>query len=191
MIRQAELADFEAITHIRESTALDVDRIGDADYRVHIQRSGFLLPTDLRIEDFQTDLPNYSVAERKGQVAGYLCLSATQGMALETGEASTWLRPDLKDIYFSNPHAYIYGLGVLPEAKHQGIATEMLQVAERQVRLQHISWLFSAIVTSPVTNCASMLFHEKNGFERVALTRPAQELGMKEFQNLYYGKRLS
>jgi len=46
------------------------------------------------------------------------------------------------------------------------------------------------IVVSPVTNVASMMFHEKNGFERVALLEPTQSVGMAGFQNLLYGKQL-
>jgi len=189
MIRQAELADFDAIVHIRESVALDVDRLDDADYRVQIQRDGFLLPTGLSLERFQAVLPSYSVAEREGQVAGYLRLQENQAMPPEADVF--WLRPDLKDAYYSKPHAGIYGIGVLPEAKQHGVATEMLEVAERQVRARNVTWLFSEIVTSPVTNLASLIFHEKNGFERVALTEPTQAYGMEGFQDLLYGKQLS
>lgn len=189
MIRQAELADFDAITRIRESTALNVSRIQDANYRVEIERSGFLLPTDLSIEDFQADLPNYIIAEQEVQVVGYLCLRGTQSKSLKEG--AFWLRPELESIYFSQPHAAINWVGVLPEAKKHGLATDMLHAAEQQVRAQHIPWLFSAIVMSPVTNIASLLFHEKNGFERIALTEPTYDHGMDGFQNLYYGKQLS
>ncbi len=56
MIRQAELADFDAITNIREATALDVSKIQDIDYRIEIERSGFLLSTGLSIKDFQKDV---------------------------------------------------------------------------------------------------------------------------------------
>ncbi len=101
-----------------------------------------------------------------------------------------WYRPDIKDVYYSNPHAYLYGIGVLPEINHHGVGTEMLQAAERQVRAKNIPWLFSEIVNAPVTNIASMLFHEKNGFERIALVDPTQAHDMEGFQNLVYGKCL-
>ena len=189
MIRQAELADFDAIVHIRESVALDVDRLDDTDYRVQIQRDGFLLPTGLSIERFQAEFyQTCSVAEREGQVVGYVRLQEDQDMP--PGAEVSWMRPDLKDAYYANPHAGIYGIAVLPEAKQHGVATEMLQAAERQVRARNVTWLFSEIVTSPVTNLASLIFHEKNGFERVALTEPTQAYGMEGFQNLLYGKKL-
>jgi ribosomal protein S18 acetylase RimI-like enzyme len=188
MIRQAKLSDFDAIVHIRESVALDITRLEDKDYRVQIQRSGFLLPTGLGIEEFRADVSSYSVAEREGQVAGYLRLTEEQEVPPEA--EAFWLRPDIRDVYYSRPHAYIWGIGVLPEAKHHGMATEMLQTAERQSRARNAPWLFSEIVTSPVTNLASLLFHEKYGFERIALGEPKQAYGMEGFQNLVYGKRL-
>lgn len=188
MIRQAEMADFGAITHIRESTALEVSRIQDPEYRVEIERRGFLLPSGLSVEDFQTSIASYDVAEREGQVIGYVRLTEEQDMLPST--KAFWYRPDIKDVYYANPHAYIWGIGVLPEASHHGVGTEMLQAAERQVQAKNIPWLFSEIVIAPVTNIASMLFHEKNGFERIALQEPTQAHGMEGFQNLVYGKPL-
>lgn len=188
MIRQARITDFDAVVHIRESTALEIDRLGDADYRVEIQRSGFLLPTGLSIEDFEKNLQDYIVAELEGRVAGYLRLTEEHDISPDT--EAFWLRPDLKDVYYSSPHAYIYGIGVLSDVKGHGVAREMLQVAEQRVRARNIPWLFSVIVTSPVTNIASLLFHEKNGFERVALPGVTKEAGLDGFQNLVYAKSL-
>ncbi len=188
MIRQGELADFDAVVQIRESTALEIDRLDDADYRVHIQRNGFLLPSGLSIEDFEADLPDYNVAEQEGRVVGYLRL--TEEHDISTEAEAFWLKPGLKDVYYSDPHAYIYGIGVLPDAKQCGTGREMLQAAEQRARASNIPWLFSVIVTSPITNIASMIFHEKNGFERAAILEVAEEAGLEGFQNLVYAKSL-
>jgi len=117
-----------------------------------------------------------------------LCLYFRQSI---TSDANIhWLRSDLKEAYYAQPHVKINWLGVLPEAKRLGVATEMLRAAEKRLRIQGVPWLFSAIVSAPVTNIASLLFHEKHGFERIALTEPVEIWGLAGFQNLHYVKQL-
>jgi ribosomal protein S18 acetylase RimI-like enzyme len=195
MIRQAELADFREITQVRDSVTLDMDRLrDDVDYRVQVQQDGFLLPTGIDFDHFQADLPNYGVAENEGEVAGYCHLSYCQGMS--PAEVS-WLKPELKDVYWSvTEHAELDGIGVSPQAKRGGIASEILQAAEGRVRARNIPWLFSFVVLTPVTNFASMMFHEKNGFNRVAVLHPtiyedANGFQLDGFQSFLYGKQVS
>jgi ribosomal protein S18 acetylase RimI-like enzyme len=85
---------------------------------------------------------------------------------------------------------------VLPQAKQRGVATEMLRAVERQVQARGVDWVFSFVVVTPVTNFASMMFHEKNGFERAAILGPDEyvtENGFRldVFQSFLYGKRVS
>lgn len=182
------MTDFEAVVHIRDSTALEIDRLNDADYRVEIQRTGFLLPTGLTVDEYRADLSSYLAFEKGGEAIGYLCLHDHIGMSSE--EVNFWFRPDLNDAYNSGSYVYIYGIGVLPDTRRLGVASELLKAAENEARKRNASWLFSMIVISPVTNIASMMFHERNDFERAAVLNITEEVGLKGFQNLVYAKPL-
>lgn len=188
MIRQAEVADFEAVTHVRESLALDIGRLDDPAYRLQIQRSGFLLPGGSTEEEFTSASVNYGLAERDDKVIGYVRVESEQDIS--EGEITHWHRPEMQEVYYTDPHAYVWGIGVLPELKGQGVAAELLEAAEKRTRAQGIPWLFSEIVASPVTNIPSMIFHEKNGFQRVAIGMPREHLDMRGFHEVLYAKQL-
>jgi ribosomal protein S18 acetylase RimI-like enzyme len=188
MIRKAQTADFDSVTRIRQSLALDLHKLGDTDYKVQIQRSGFLLPLGLTIEEFLEDIEKYIVYVHDEEVVGYLRVDEEQEIGPDN--EVIWFRPDLKDLYFSKPHADIGGVGVLPEASQHGLATKMLHEVEKQVHERGVAYLFSFVVLSPVTNFPSMMFHEKNGFERIAVLVPKSSYGMEGYQSLLYGKKL-
>lgn len=189
MIRRAEAQDFGAVSRIRESLALDIGRLSNAIYRLQIQRSGFLLPDDTSEEEFASTSDSYELAEQDNKVLGYVRLVNEQDISEH--EVAYWYKPEMKAAYYADPHAYVAGIGVLPESKGQGIAAELLKAAERRVRAQEIPWLFSEIVASPVTNIASMIFHEKNGFQRVAIGRPREVVGIRGFYEILYAKQLA
>lgn len=188
MIRKAGPADFEAVIQVREQLALDTGRLDDPVYRLQIQRSGFLLATDLSEEEFAASSANYELAERDGKIIGYIRLESDQDISED--EIAHWNRPEMEEIYYTNPHAYVWGIGVLPEAKGKGVAVGLLEVAEKRARAQAIPWLFSEIVAGPVTNIASMIFHEKNGFQRLATGKPREHAGMHGFYEILYAKQL-
>jgi ribosomal protein S18 acetylase RimI-like enzyme len=189
MIRPAELEDFDSIIRIRKASALDMAKLKNTGYRVQVQRSGFLLPIELTFEDFEKNLSNYSVYLDNGRVSGYVRVDT--GHDIKPKTKVFWLKEELRQVYFSEPHSYIYGIGVLPETRHKGIATKMMQSVETKTRALGITYLFSLAVLSPVTNFPSMMLHEKNGFERlVVVLEPISVNDPADYQALMYGKKL-
>lgn len=189
MIRRAQTADFEAITKTYENLALNVPRLTkDSDYRLQVQRSGFLLSGELGFNEFQQEVQGYSVYEDAGKMVGYICIEEEPET---TKEQWSWFREDLKALYFSEQRANLGRIGVLPTAKQHGVATALFQDAERRLRAKKVPGLFSFVVLSPVTNFPSMMFHEKHGFERVAVMKPCFLYGMDGYQAFMYGKKLS
>lgn len=191
MIRQAVPRDFESLKHIKNMLGLEVDTLGDLAYRLKVQKNGFLLKRPAyREEEFQTDLQKiYLVCEDAGQVNGYVRIDETQEM--EKGAEAWWFIPELMEPYFSLPHADIGGIAVLPEASHKGVATNLLTAAIAAIKQKRIPYLFSFVVLSPVTNMPSILFHEKNGFHRIALVNESEFFQLKKYQSFLYGKKLS
>lgn len=189
MIRHATIADYDSIKKILNELALNVKKIGDRDYRYDVQRNGFLLHSELTVEQFKKDLKKiYFIPEYHNKVVGYLRIDEEQ--ELSNSSKIYWFKPEVKNVYFSKPHANIGGMGVLAEAKSHGIGAEMLLGAEREVRAKGIVYLFSLVALSPVTNMPSMMFHEKHGFERIAVSEPHPLFGMNGYQSFLYGKKL-
>jgi N-acetylglutamate synthase-like GNAT family acetyltransferase len=194
MIRQAELSDLNDIVRIRESVTIDMDRLDDLEYRVDMQRNGFLLPSGPNAEELREELSQYSVSEHEEQVVGSFYVHADQIIPQE--QNVFWLKPNLRDAYYSSPQGRIGGISVSPDSRQKGVATEMLHAAEKRFRAEGIHWLFAFIVLTPVTNFASMMFHEKNGFDRVATSSPylfeaGNGFQIEGYQFMLYGKQLA
>jgi GNAT superfamily N-acetyltransferase len=189
MIRPATLTDYEAIASIRQSLALDTTKLEDSDYVEQVQQDGFLVALDINHEAFVANVANYIVGETdEGEINGFLRLDDEQEMAHD--EVPQWFSPEMKDIYWTLPHANIGKIAVLPTAKRQGLGTQMLAGAEQLTRERQIPWLFAYVAYKPITNYASMRFHAKNGFQQIALERPQFAYNMQDYQGMLYGKKL-
>jgi N-acetylglutamate synthase-like GNAT family acetyltransferase len=195
MIRQAEQADVDAITRIRESVTIDMGRLDDTDYAVNMQRQGFLFPSGPTQEQLIVELVDYRVVQRDQNIVGFYALHAEQEDLTSEQTGVSWLKPGLEESYFSLPHALLSSVSVESGVRHRGIATEMLEDAEQQARGRGASHLFAFVALTPVTNFASMMFHEKNGFDRAATSSPHLFVAdngfqVEGYQFFLYGKHL-
>lgn len=188
-IRKATASDFEQIKHIKDELAINLSKLGDSAYHYTIQTRGFLIPGDYTKTDHSVDIKKiFFVCEDDSKILGYLRVDEEHEMSDDSG--TYWYKPEFNDIYFSSPHACVGGVGVLPEAEGKGIGTKLLQAAITEVKNKGISYLFSFITMGPVTNVPSMLFHEKNGFQRVMYSLPEDLFGMHDYQCYVYAKKL-
>src|SRR5581483_4070259 len=181
MIRQVRPDDFATVKTIKVSSELEPSKIDDVHYRLTVEKSGFLLP-GYDETDFINDLHKiHLVYEEDGNILGFIRIDEEQEMPADAD--TTWFRPDLKDIYFAKPHADIGGIGVRSHVSKKGIASELLRGAIDFVREKvNVDYLFSFVIVSPVTNIPSLLFHEKNGFERIATVRFDEMFALKNFE---------
>ncbi len=190
MIRNATRSDYFAIKHIKEVNGLIVEDLEDIDYKIRIQKSGFLLKGVYPKEQMEKDLQKiYKVYEHNKEVVAFIRVDETQEMKRESN--AFWFKPELKEAFFALPHADIGGLAVLPHTTNSGIATKLLEFVIPEIARKSIPYVFSFVVLSPVTNVPSMLFHEKNGFERIAVNTVPKLFGMKMFQSILYGRKIS
>ncbi len=189
MVRPARLNDFSQIKYIKDTLALDVAEISTKEYRFKVQKEGFLLKSPTTEESFQNDLHKiFLIGEQDDVCVGYIRVDEIPEISRDTG--IFWLRPELEESYFTLPHACIGGLGILQEGRGIGLAKELLRQTEEKVKAKETSYIFSFVVLSPVTNTASILFHEKNGFERAATTFPRKLFEMEGYQSILYCKKI-
>lgn len=185
MIRQAVTTDFNSIRKIQESLILDTTHISNQVTRVSIAMRGFLVGSIYTHDSFHADIhKTFLVYERTRRVVGYLRVDEKQEIHVSTD--TNWYVPDLKNAYFSFPHATMGALAVLPEYQNHHIGNELLATAVDNLKKSNRSSLYSCVVVSPITNIASLLFHERNGFQRVGVTYHKKLFGLLNYQSFLY-----
>jgi ribosomal protein S18 acetylase RimI-like enzyme len=190
MIRQAQIEDYEPIKKIKHSVGIDRSKLDNREYRVSLQKGGFLLFANLEKRDFEKDLRKiFLVYEQEGEIIGYVRID-TEPEVEKDGDP-IWFQQDLEPVYLSYPHANIGGIAVSPATKQKGIGTALLQEAIKRIKQREmVSYLFSAVVFSPITNLPSILFHEKSGFDRVAFVNFQNLYNLENYQCVLYGKKM-
>lgn len=168
---------------------LDVERATqDRVYRDKVQGYGFLIAPVLTSEAFAEDLQHseYIVAELDDRVVGFIRLEDRP--EIDPSAPLNWLQGELRKIYWTEPHANIGKIAVVPEVKGRGVAAELLSTAEQQARIRGSLYIFSSVVFEPIKNNPSAAFHEKHGFQRVAIA--PNDLSAEGY-NVLYGKSLN
>lgn len=187
MIRHATQSDFEKIEAIRAPYLLDVDRIEDPDYRWKMQKSGFI--GRMSAVEFAEDLHHlFLVDEDNSGITGYLRIDRDH--EYQDNDKKIWLQEKHKKTYFEGHHAEIGMIGVRIDMKGKGMGRSLLEEAMNTLREKDIPFLFSIVVISPLTNFPSMMFHEKQQFQRVAVSRPHHHFEMDNYQSVLYRKPL-
>jgi GNAT superfamily N-acetyltransferase len=193
MIRPGRVDDYEAIKKLVCSVGIDRNQLDNRAYRVLLQKRGFLLFPSLEEKAFQAYLQKlFLVYEDEGDVVGYTIIDSEQEEEMEAGSSRLfWFQKELEPIYFAHPHATIKVIAALPAPGRRGVGAALLQAAVERIKQRGaIPYLFSSVVSSPITNFPSMLFHEKMGFDRVAFTNYPEFHLLKNYQSILYGKRL-
>ncbi len=189
MIRQAQVNDFDSICFILDQLSLQTQKLNDLAYILHIQQHGFVMPVALTKNEFQKQLQHiFLVHDIDGKIDGFLRIDEVQEVGAE--DYIDWLKPEYKESYISQNHRCIGKLAVLPSTERKGIATTLLREATTILKQSDIPYVFSFVAFSPVTNFPSMMFHEKNGFERIAISVSKHLYQMDNYRSFLYCKTL-
>lgn len=190
MIRQVTLEDYEQIKSIKNEVGIDRSQLTNPDYKFRLENHGFLLFPEYELTDFTQDLHKIFLVYEEGEsIVGYIRVDTEPELATE-GNVQ-WLREDMKPYYFAHPHADLGGIAVSPSAHKKGIGSLLLKAVERELRKDNAPYLFSFIVTSPIKNTPSILFHKKNGFEQIAVINSPENFGLNNYQSFLYAKKLN
>lgn len=192
MIRKATQDDIDAVFRLYEHHSLDISRVNDNEYAAEVQRDGFLIALETKEEMAERIEKNYlfHVYEDAGKIIGFINLNKEIYFP-EDADNAIWLDKDLKKSYFHGSDSItLHEIIVDHENKRQGIATQLLESCNEILRNAHYNHLFSIVAFGPLTNCPSLIFHAKNGFERACATMPFDLFGLKNYMSLLFHKRL-
>lgn len=193
MIRRATIFDLEQIFAIYQSHCLDKSRLKDFQYLARVQKEGFIFDLDT-LSDLKDDIDNatlFDVYEEGGEVLGLL-IAKPKIYFPEDASNAHWLMPETKNLhYHSRQSMTLHLICVKKNIGHRGIGSQLLKNCFRQLKDQGIQSVFSIVTVGPVTNCASLNFHTKAGFERACVTSPIDILGFKNMQSILFYRDLS
>jgi uncharacterized protein len=140
------------IRHLRRSDHHGVLRI-NAESTPGVAR---LEPSDL--EEFARCPRNVAIAERSGEVVGYLITVPSGGDY--AGEEYRWFASRYEQFL------YIDQVAVRPDVHHRGVATQLYAWAKRRAAALELPRLTCEVTVQP-PNPASLAFHQALGFSTI------------------------
>jgi L-amino acid N-acyltransferase YncA len=192
MIRKAVPNDLEQIYRLYQNYSLDTTKVTDSNYAANVQRDGFLIALESK-KDIADRIQNdflFTVFEEDGKVAGFINVNKEIYFPEEANNI-IWFDKALKKQYFHDDTSIVLHQIIVDETyKGKGIGKKLLEESIQTLRTASYKDLFSIVTLGPVTNCASILFHTKNGFGRVCVTMPIDLFGLKNYQSLLFHKRI-
>lgn len=188
MIRQATVDDYQSIQQIRSKIGLQREKLQEELYLQKVEKEGFLLYPTISLDEYKEEIQQlFLVFVEESIVKGFIHIDTAH--AISSSSPVVWNNEEIKNIYFSNPHAYVSGIAVDPQFAHHGIATQLLQEAIKHLS-QETKNLFSIVVVSPVHNTPSIVFHGKNGFKEVGRIAYAHRADLDNYKSIVYAKKL-
>lgn len=191
MIRSVKSEDVPVLFHSYQVSCLELSRIDDFDYLSVIQKVGFVIPgeTQADFEKQAHDNRFFFLYEKDGRVVGFI--RGASDKEFKDDENKTWFDLQMKDFYYHDNASYSVDLLIIDHSFHGiGIGSELLRHFEEQLRQNGYKYLFSTVRYLPVTNCASIIFHARNKFKRVAVGKPVDRDEIKNSGLFLYFKEL-
>lgn len=173
MIQFATGSDLDQIIEIQKQNLFDFSQIKNKDYIANIKKTGFFIAP-------------HSLEELKNEQGKILLVKKEKNQVL----AYIWINVCL-DKYKNSQKTYkIKEIGVLKNYNRNGFGTELLEYSYQFLTDRSVKYLVSSVAFNPVINLASINFHEKHDFDKVAVSPPLPFLGFKSYQCLIYLKKL-
>lgn len=191
MIRKAAAEDLEEIQKLHGQYILDISKVNDPEYGAKVQNEGFTVSSgesDLLKRIQESLIFNVSIVD--GRLAGYIDINKEIYFP-EDAENIIWLNTDLKNVYFHQEDSIkLHHIATSPDFRGKGIASELLNKSLEELKEKGYKHLFAIVTTSPLTNNASIAFHEKMGFKKVCITKPIDLFSLKNYESLLFYKQI-
>jgi ribosomal protein S18 acetylase RimI-like enzyme len=131
----------------------------------------------------------FLVLEENSQIKGY-CIAVKEKEFHDT-ENKVWFDLRAKKLYYEDKGALtIEAIAVSPQFLHQGVGSALLSEVEKEMIINKMHYLFSIISISPIENKASVLFHEKHHFLKIAESKKKTLFEIENYSAALYFKEL-
>lgn len=192
MIRKATSEDIDSIWSIYSSIVFDVNKIDNHEYSSTAQKNGFIISESTKEEVASriTSSQDFQLYEEGGEIQGFLDINKETYFP-EEADNIIWFDENLKEEYFhGNNNTALHLIALNQNARNKGIASSLFNTSLNKLKDSNLKYLFSIITIGPVTNCPSLVWHEKNGFKRVCVTMPIELFGLKDYMSLLLCKTI-
>ena len=146
---------------------------------------------------FSKDLSKiFLVAESYSNLLGYIRIDNEVDVDFKKFDLNGdifWNESIYKKIYYRNPHFELGAILVDSKARGEGLGKILLDYSLAAIlseipETQKEVTLFSFIMVEPLKNLASLKFHQKNGFAKVAELKPCDLYGFKGYKSILLAK---
>lgn len=198
LIRKANIDDFKSLCIIRDPLILTPDRLSEFKTKEDFARQGYLLD-EYPENVFQNDLRKiFLVSEIDSNICGYIRIDDEVEndfiQMINSGEI-IWLDDGFKKKYCKLPHYEVGAILVDLKSHQKGIGKMLLDSAISEIlsaipENQNEEILFSFVMIEPITNEASIKFHNKNDFIKVAEMKPCKLFGFEGYKSFLFARTI-
>ncbi len=188
-IRDATDKDITSIQLLHDKFILDVQRADDPEYGAMVQQRGFTVSAGgSEIAQRLRTSVLLNVAEVNDEVVGYIDMSKEEYFP-EDADNIIWFNKDKKAIYYHDEYALTLH-HIVTDIPGKGIATGLFENALSDLKQEGYQHVFSIVATAPLSNCASIIWHTRQGFERICTHTPIDLFGLKNYQATLFYKEM-
>jgi len=192
MIRKAKVEDLEQIYPLYKRYALDISKVNDISYSSKIQKEGFFIDLSDK-EDCKKRIRSsliFNVLEDNKKIVGFIDINKEIYFPEEAPNI-VWLNKEAKFEYFKGKNSTVLHLiAVEPRYRGKGVADELLQNSEEELKKKGYKNIFAIVTTGPLKNNPSISFHNKMGFKKVCETKPIDLFGLKDYESVLFRKTI-
>jgi len=192
VIRKANQADLDQIWKLHADYILDVNRVAEPEYGAEVQSRGFIVSESTK-DDIAERIDKsviFNVYEENGRILGLIDINKELYFP-EDAENIIWTSDELKHSYFHRDDSIVlHYIAVDKDYSGMGISKKLFVDAIKQLAVAGFKDLFSIVTTGPLTNCPSVIWHTKVGFDRACVTMPIDLFGLKNYTSLLFHRKI-
>lgn len=181
----ATFDDAPQLQQLHGKFVLDTNRLNDDKYEADVQKNGFTVSAgegSIRGRIQASHLLLVDVEDSR--ILGYIDVNPETYFP-EDADNIIWFCEALKHTHYHDKHAIVLH-HIAATTSGKGVATRLLEDALTRLKSQGYQHLFSIVTTAPVTNCASVIWHTRNGFSRACVSLPDDLFGLKNYQSVLF-----
>jgi ribosomal protein S18 acetylase RimI-like enzyme len=178
--------ELKQVVKISNQSLLDFSRLTDKNYVTYIQKNGFFI-APYNLEELRKDKNKILLGiKEQNKIVAYIWISV-----FFDDHQYDWLDKNVQT-EISNQKIYkLKGIGVFTSYQGKGLASKLLKQSTLRLKDKSIKYLVSTVANYPVRNSASIAFHEKNGFQKVAVSPKVSYYGFDKYQCVLFAKKVN